>query len=187
MDRKEFFKSTLKGTCVCTMLLLGGRHIATAASNDDNAKKDNKDQEFISGWTENLMQIMDQNLDEKTRVKIMEESGRKCAEKTYKKIALNYKGNVNGLLALMKQQWAESADFDKEKGLIRVVGKKAKACVCPMVKGSSTLSSGTFCLCSRGWVKEIFETVTGKKVDVKLEKTILRGGDQCVFNITLTK
>ena len=165
MDRKEFIKSTLKGTCVCTMLLLGGKS-TFADDNDAKSKKDNKDQEFITGWTENLMEIMDQNLDEKTRTKIMEESGRKCAGKTYKKIALKYKGNINGLLALMKQQWAESADFDKEKNTIRVAAKKANACFCPMVKGRSTLSSGSYCLCSQGWAKEIFETVTGKKAEV---------------------
>ena len=184
MDRKEFIKSTLKGTCVCTMLLLGGKS-TFADENEKKPKKDNKDQEFITGWTENLMEIMDQNLDEKTRKKIMEQSGRKCAEKTYKKIALKYKGNIKGLLDLMKQQWAESVDFDKEKNTIRVAAKKAKACFCPMVKGRSTLSSGTYCLCSQGWAKEVFETASGKKVEVELEKTILRGADQCVFKITL--
>jgi predicted hydrocarbon binding protein len=186
MDRKEFFKSTLKtGTCACAMLLLGGKGIAFA-SQEDSEKKEDQIQKFISDWTESLMLIMDKNLDEKTKAKIMEESGRKCAEKTYKKVALKYKGNIKGFLDLMKQQWAEVADFDEGKGVIRFAGKKTKACVCPMVKGKSTLSTGTFCLCSRGWMKEIFETVTGKKANVKLEKTVLTGSDHCAFKITLT-
>ncbi len=186
MDRKEFFKSTLKtGTCACAVLLLGGKDI-TFANQEDSEKKEDKSQKFISDWTENLMLIMDKNLDEKTKAKIMEESGRKCAESTFKNVALKYKDNVKGFLALMKQQWAEVADFNEGKGVIQLAGKKTKACFCPMVKGKSTLSTGTFCLCSRGWMKEIFETVSGKKANVKLEKTVLTGSDFCAFKITLT-
>ena len=186
MDRKEFFKSTLKtGTCACAVLLLGGKDIAFAGQ-DESEKKEDKNQKFISDWTENLMLIMDKNLDEKTKTKIMEESGRKCAESSYKNVALKYKGNVKSYLALMKQEWAEVADFDEGKGVIHVIGEKTKACFCPMVKGKSTLSTGTFCLCSRGLMKEIFETVSGKKANVKLEKTVLTGSDHCAFKITLT-
>lgn len=186
MNRKEFLKNVLKtGTCACTMLLLSGKNTAFAQSNDSDSKKDNKNQEFIANWTEDLMKIMDQNLDEKTKTKIMEQSGRRCAEKTFKTLALKYKGNVKGLLAFMKEQWLENADFNEEKGVFRLVGKKFKSCFCPMVQGKSFLSTKTFCLCSRGWMKEVFETVTGKKVKVKLEKTILTGADHCEFTVKL--
>ena len=77
-------------------------------------------------------------------------------------------------------------DYDEKNGTIHLVGKKFKSCFCPLVKGRSTLKSGTFCMCSQGWMKEVFETVSGKKVNVELEKTILRGSDCCAFKMTLT-
>lgn len=182
MNRKEFFKTGLKaGTCACALLFLGGKDIAFA----DSDSQQDKYQGFVSNWTENLMKIMDKHLDEETKTKIMEESGRKCAEKSYKQIALQYKGNVDGLMARMRQNWAEIADFDKEKGIIRVVGKKNQSCDCPMARGKTTLSTGTLCLCSRGWVKEVFETVTGEKVDVVFEKTRLTGADHCAYKIII--
>ena len=186
MKRGEFLKNVITGGCACAVLTLGGNKLYSA--DDTGEKKSNKDknQEFITGWTENLMVIMDQNLDEKTRSKIMQESGRKCAEKTYKPIALKYKGNVKGILDFMKQEFADIADYDEKNGTIHLVGKKFKSCFCPLVKGRSSLKSGTYCFCSMGWMKEVFETVTGKKVKVELEKTILRGADCCAYKMILT-
>jgi predicted hydrocarbon binding protein len=41
--------------------------------------------------------------------------------------------------------------------------------------------NATLCLCSRGWVKTIFETLLGKPVRVELEKAIGRGDDICRY------
>jgi len=35
--------------------------------------------------------------------------------------------------------------------------------------------------CSRGWTKEIFETVVGKSVDVKPLTSIKRGDKECLI------
>jgi predicted hydrocarbon binding protein len=186
LKREEFLKNAITGGCACALLALGGDKILSA--DDTVEKKPEKDanQEFITAWAEDLMGIMDRNLDEKTRVEIMEESGRRCAQKTYNPIVLKFKGNPEGLLDNMKKEFADRAVYDETNGTIHIVGKKFKSCFCPLVKGRSTLKSGTYCYCSQGWMKEVFETVTGKKVEVKLEKTILRGADCCEFKMTLT-
>jgi predicted hydrocarbon binding protein len=43
----------------------------------------------------------------------------------------------------------------------------------------------TYCYCSRGWMKETFETVVEKPVDVDLVETVKGGGQQCRFTIKL--
>ena len=48
-------------------------------------------------------------------------------------------------------------------------------CYCPLVKDYDQKLLPSFCNCSRGWIKELFESTLGKPVDVKLQKSIRRG------------
>ncbi len=56
-------------------------------------------------------------------------------------------------------------------------------CGCPLVRHKVVDLTGTFCLCSRGWVKKIFETLLKKPVNVELEKSIGRGDKICKFAV----
>jgi predicted hydrocarbon binding protein len=58
-------------------------------------------------------------------------------------------------------------------------------CYCPLVKGYDGKLSPTFCSCSRGWIKELFESVLKKPVEVKLEKSVKQGDEICRFRIHL--
>lgn len=191
MERKEFFKTTAKaGACACAMFFMGGTGGTLAAETTDKALEKAKEaakrkQQFVSAWTEDMVKIMDKNLDEKTKTEIMESSGRRCAQKTFQPVIDKYKGNIPGLLEHMKKYYIETADYNKSKGTILLHSKKLASCACPMVQGKQTLSTKTYCLCSQGWMKQVFEGVSGKKAKVKTLKTILTGAKQCVFNIAL--
>ena len=54
-------------------------------------------------------------------------------------------------------------------------------CGCPLVKNNVVNLTGTFCYCSRGWVKKVFETLLKKPVSVELEKPIGLGNKVCKF------
>ncbi len=191
MDRKEFFKTTVKGgACACAMMFLGGGDLTAddkkqAEQREKEKQKEKGEREFITNWTETLMLIMDKNLDEKTRTNIMEAGGRKCAERTFKPTALKFKGNTEGFLDTLKQMWAETVSYDKAKGTITLHMKKFERCFCPLAAGKKTFKTGTFCLCSQGWMKEVFETVTEKKVKAEMLSTILTGSDHCSVKITI--
>jgi predicted hydrocarbon binding protein len=45
--------------------------------------------------------------------------------------------------------------------------------------------SKTYCNCSRGWAKALFEGATGKPVEVTMEKSIINGDNECKFRIAL--
>ncbi|MCP4154162.1 MAG: hypothetical protein GY757_40930 [bacterium] len=197
MDRKEFFKKTMKtGACACAMMFMGK---TTAFADEKKAdekktgdkeaekkkKQDEQTKQFISSWTESLMLIMDENLDEKTKTKILMACGRKCCERTFKPIAEKYKGNLKGMLAFFEKGWAEKVTFDEKKGHIIIYGKKLNKCFCPLAAGKQTFKTGTFCLCSKGGMTETFETVTGKKIEVDTLKSILTGAKQCVHRIKI--
>ena len=187
MDRKEFLK---RGACLCSAFLLCGTARAgdetAEAKKEDAAKKEAEQrQKFISDWTEHLMVVLDRSLPLEKRAAIMEACGRGCSDRGYSQVAKACRGDLGTLIKTIKKQWADDVEHDKEKNVVRIIGKKMKSCYCPMVQGKTTLSSTTYCLCSKGWRKQTFETVTGKKVKVDLEKTILRGGERCIFKMTL--
>lgn len=54
-------------------------------------------------------------------------------------------------------------------------------CGCPLVRNEVVDLTGTFCYCSRGWVKKIFETLLKRPVNVELEKSIGLGDKVCRF------
>jgi predicted hydrocarbon binding protein len=45
--------------------------------------------------------------------------------------------------------------------------------------------SATYCNCSRGWAKALFEGALGRTVEVIMEKSIINGDNQCKFRILL--
>lgn len=56
-------------------------------------------------------------------------------------------------------------------------------CGCPLVENKAINRNATWCYCSRGWVKAIFEAALRKHVEVELEKSIGRGDNICKFVI----
>jgi predicted hydrocarbon binding protein len=45
--------------------------------------------------------------------------------------------------------------------------------------------SGTYCNCSRGWAKALFEGALRRPVEVIKEQSIISGDKQCKFRIIL--
>lgn len=133
-------------------------------------------------WIRTLMDNLDTELDEKTRTKILESCGRTCIPRSLIKKAQACKNdakNIDEFLDELSKRWSHlKRDNDK----IYVVYEK---CYCPLVKTYSGKLSPTFCNCSRGWIKELFESALERPVIVELEKSIKQGGDACRFRVTL--
>jgi predicted hydrocarbon binding protein len=138
-------------------------------------------QKFGRDWILSLMKIMDSHLDGETKIKLMEECGRACARRSTKKEALKFRGQLDGWLEKMKK-WIGEENIQKIENSVRVVYSR---CFCPLVQNSPPILSDTYCNCSRGWLKENFETVVGRSVKVKIEDSIMRGGKECRFSILL--
>jgi hypothetical protein len=59
------------------------------------------------------------------------------------------------------------------------------ACLCSLVETKPEGLSGTYCLCSVGYVKRWHERLLGRPVTVELVESVLRGGEHCRFRITV--
>lgn len=70
--------------------------------------------------------------------------------------------------------------IEAEDGIIMHLGKEK--CSCPM---AAELSKNTdmLCECTRGHEIAVWSTFFGKPVDVMIEESLLRGGNDCVLKI----
>lgn len=136
---------------------------------------------FAERWVTNLMESMDAHLDEETKISVMESCGRACARESAVGAAEKCAGDLTKLLVTL-EKWIGRGNVQQDGDVVQLVYPK---CLCHLVaKGPPSLPD-TYCYCSRGWLKELFETVVAGPVDVHLLESIKRGGKQCSFTIQL--
>lgn len=144
---------------------------------DEQAKLLKRAGELLNSIIKGLDEV-----DLKTRKKIMELCGEACAR-------------LDGDLEIARRISEETVD--EEQIIARVnkeilwcgtwtkkdntIQSRCTKCGCPLVRNSVVDLTGTFCYCSRGWVKNIFETVLKRPVKVELKKSIGMGDRFCKF------
>jgi hypothetical protein len=181
MDRKDFFKNACKySACGCAgMMLLSPANILANDSTPEEKKED-----WRIGFMQNrfakLIEGMDGKVDKETIQSLLENMGRYCAKGNSENY-VKFKGDLNGYFKSI-EKWVEKVEHDEEKGIIKLTGKKNNKCFCPFVDISKMPKE--FCNCTKGWNKETYEAIMGKQVDVKIDTTVLWGGESCNFTIT---
>jgi hypothetical protein len=165
MDRKEFLKATLAAIGTTAVLpVLNNNAVAQTAPAD-------KERKFRDFWVTTMMSSMDSSLTPEERMKIMEANGRACARRNLARMDKQKNIGVDALVAALGEKTASrkgnevTLTFDK--------------CSCPLVGSGPERLSDTWCFCSSGWVKEVFENATGKKVTVEIKQAIKRRDPVC--------
>ena len=202
INRKEFLMKAgafCGGSCVCA--LLGGRDLLYAQDAGQNstppAEKPRSEAriKFAENWIKRFMDVLDSNLDEETRNKIMMANGKVCFREwiketnqqikptTLKEMADRVKANVTDDSIRIEgnviyYQYMASA----ETGLPSDEGQ----CLCPLVESKPAGLSSTYCSCSVGYVKEWYDILLGRPTKVELLESVLRGDKRCKFKITVT-
>lgn len=99
-------------------------------------------------------------------------------------------------LALVKELKAEASNIEEfaTSGKARAAGLFCKNgelflqfvfCPCPMLAEVDRLETDTWCQCTTGYSKVLFETAFSCRADVELLKSIKMGDDVCLMKITL--
>lgn len=57
-------------------------------------------------------------------------------------------------------------------------------CGCPMVEGIDRLNTNTWCYCTVGFAKEIFDQVLGYEVEIDVSETMKSGSDYCLIRVS---
>jgi predicted hydrocarbon binding protein len=137
---------------------------------------------FTQRWVKNLVASMDAHLDEETRIRLMESCGRACARAGPARVAKGCQGNLDEWLATLARWYGGEEYVRRDEDVVEVTCAR---CLCDLVKDGPARLPDTYCYCSRGWMKETFEAVVEKPVDVALVESIKRGGQRCRFTIRL--
>lgn len=177
MNRNEFLKSCICGVCACATTGLVSQSTLPAA---ETAKTEDWRLPFVKERYSKLMQILGDKVDEKTINEILRQLGRNCASGM--PIINQYKGNIEGFITAFKQKANEDITYDREKGIVTVVGPERDDCFCPL-NGLRHKTPKIVCNCSLGWQQYTYETILGKEVRVELKESVLRGGKRCTFEI----
>jgi len=202
MDRKSFLRSLGKaaacaGACACAAA--GGLRAALALEpgqakpGDKTPERAVKRMEFSDAWVKRFLDVMDQTLDAASRTKLMMANGRTC----YRDWIRDSKQETRQVDFAAWAERAKAANRDdlKVEGNVIYFQYQSSAetgqaspegvCLCPMVESKPAGLSPTYCLCSVGYVKEMHELRFGRKAEVELLDSVLRGGKRCKFKVTV--
>ncbi len=215
MNRKEFLAHIGRtGACMCAAAagmasaLTGAVPDEKAAEKEAPARSINdtvpgeksveraaKRMEFGDGWIKRFMEVLEQNLDEKTREKLMAANGKACyvayaGEGQRRATPVTFERFAEWIAQTGKSQGYSvvGGDIFSEYTGSAETGKPSpeNICLCPMVEAQAAGKIPAFyCLCSVGYVREIHERMLGRQVEVQLVDSVLRGGKRCRFKIIL--
>jgi hypothetical protein len=143
-------------------------------------------------WLIDMIKGLDEHVEEGSKTKLMDVCGRACfntpwhqAEfKRWKKLH-EQSENIEDFLDKLEK--ANPNWFKREgKNIIHATFEFLDGCVCPIVrKIPHDALSGTWCLCSVGLHKALFDETLGRPVEVVLEESRRTGAEKCEFLITL--
>ncbi|UCE18487.1 MAG: hypothetical protein JSV84_16805 [Gemmatimonadota bacterium] len=202
MDRKEFVKSVCTvGACSCVgAFMIGinnvsGQESTSSKPGDPLEKRAIKRMEFADLWVKRFINVLDNTLDEETRKKVMMTNGKICYQEWIKSTGQQTE-------VVPYEKWVAWVGENVKDGSFQIEGNviyyqymgsaetgqaaPENVCLCPMVESKPAGLSKTYCLCSVGYVKEMFEQMFGKPVDVQLVASVLYGGSRCKFKIALS-
>ena len=178
MNRQQFLKNCACTLCSCAAIGMIPPADATAA---DNKQPEDWRLPFVTKRYAKLIEILADKVDDATLNEILRQLGYSCAS-GYGLIQ-KHKGDVDGFIREFKKQANEDIVYDREKGVVTVVGPERGDCFCPLI--DRKITSSKVCNCSLGWQQYTYETLFGKKVEVELKESVLRGGKRCVFEIRI--
>jgi predicted hydrocarbon binding protein len=134
-------------------------------------------------WITSLIAGLDENVDEETTIKVLEQCGRQCQSESLVKKAHNIHQAAKSMDEFLEKLAKIYKHLHKEGDNVYIIYPK---CYCSFVnKIDSGKLSATYCNCGRGWVKALFEGALGRPVEVIMEQSIVKGDDQCKFRIIL--
>jgi predicted hydrocarbon binding protein len=180
MERKQFLKASFCLGALCGAHPLLGEEEKPAAPPPTNPCAGALG--YAAHWVKDLMDQADIQLTEPQRKALMEARGRSCAKSGAARRAEPFKGKLDEFVADLASHMGKDA-VRREGDVIEVSYPR---CFCPLVAEAKEPLSASYCFCSAGWLKEVYETVSGKPVTVQILETVKRGGKLCRFDVTLS-
>ena len=186
MKRKDFIEKSLTcGLGAGALMLVGGNNLK--AANQDESQECIRYQKFTKGWVKRFVDIVDKKMEKGDGEFLLDQCGRSCFKSNLNPNKPLQKMEVADLVKHLKATWSnEAAEMDGDIIRIKFIVKdQPNKCLCPLVDGFANEISGVYCNCSTGYLKQMFEAYTNKKVNVEIGETIIRGDKVCSFKVSV--
>lgn len=133
-----------------------------------------------------MMAVLDRDVDGETGRAIMEACGRTCisAGTLAKAQRLQREADdLDDLLRRLNEAHIGGGHLRRQENAIYAAYDR---CYCGSVSRTREALSATYCACSYGWYRELFETLCNGPVEVELLTSIIQGDDRCEFVIRIS-
>ncbi len=154
-----------------------------------------KRMEFVDQWVPRFFRVIDAELDEPTRRRVMAANGKACFSGYRPDLKRRADPATREEVATWVARRGKAAGYEMDGDTITFeyvgsaeTGEAApkRVCLCPTAEGQgANRMSPTFCWCSVGYVKEMHERVFGRPLNVQIVQSVLMGDPRCRFRITL--
>jgi predicted hydrocarbon binding protein len=194
MNRKEFLKTIgAVGLSAGAGALLAKPALGAGDSGDGSAQYYSCDEktEFAEGYVTRLIDVIDNQLDLRERDRLLKANGKACFRSHLEASGREVRTkNLEEFVAALKKYGGEKAVRQYGNIVHFQVTKDPQGndvpegtCLCPMAANRPEGLSKTFCVCSIGYVQELFQTHLGRPVEVELLESALGGGKYCRFRV----
>ncbi len=136
-----------------------------------------------AGCVKEMMDSLDEAVDTRTRQAVMEACGRQCICHSTLEKGLRIKKqshDLDDLLHRLNEAHIGGGHLARKGKVIHAFYDR---CYCGSVSKSMAQFSSTYCHCSCGWYRQLFETLMGEPVRVELLGSIIQGDTKCEFVI----
>jgi hypothetical protein len=184
MKRKEF----LSKSCSCGALsLIGLFNLDRVYAQENNPKSDDTDGEPMNkNQVCQLLKFIDSSVNESDKENIFKKLGTECLySRNYDKWIAGFKDNREEFFNRVKRgesKYWEKLEYDREKSVITLVGRIRQTCSCQY--GQIEQPPKSLCnYCCKRFQEELFGLLLEKKVNVRIDESIILGGERCSTTI----
>ncbi|MBN7773555.1 DUF6144 family protein [Clostridium aminobutyricum] len=133
-----------------------------------------------ASWTKSAMRRLENKFDPETTKQIRMSC--QCGYGMDEKLALvkNLIASSSSMEEFASSEKAKAAGLFYQDGVTYL---QFQFCPCPMLADVDILETNTWCQCTTGYSKVLFEKAFGCEVDVELLKSIKMGDDVCLMTI----
>jgi len=204
MKRSQFCKKLMTPGLACgcvvglqaTGMLESVIPLHKESAADPNETPCNEKMDFTQKWVKRFFDILDQQIDEKTRKKLMLANGAACAKGAYGEITTSKPASpeeIDKTIALWQQKLGKENIYRQDNTVyFNYVGNSKGLkisdgyCLCPVIENGPATLSPTYCQCSAGYVQYMFQRmITFKPVEVELLESLRGGGKACRFKVMI--
>lgn len=184
MKREEFIKKS--GTCGA-LSLLGLFNLNQGFARKNIGEQDQTDSEPMNKkQVRQLLKFIDSSVNEQDKESIFNKLGTECLySRNYDQWVIGFRDNLDEYFNRVKRgesKYWEKLEYDKDKSVITLVGRKFQTCVCEY--GQCDQPPESLCnYCCKRFQEELFGLLLDKKVNVRIDESIILGGERCSTTI----